>query len=134
MEVDQLKVVYLFDSNAVIDYLSLAMPPTAIAKLRNIVDDGVFISVITKIEVLGFDSKNIQLDANNEMFINRTTVFELSPDIVRKTIDIRKATKVKLPDAIIAATALVHDLTLLTHNVGDFNKIPGLNVLDSHSL
>lgn len=122
MAVDQLKVVYLFNSNAVIDYLSLGMPLSAIAKLRNIVDDGVFISVITKIEVLGFDSKNIQLDANNEMFINRTTGFELSPDVVRKTIDIRKATKVKLPDAIIAATALVHDLTLLTHNVSELIK------------
>ncbi|WP_198675460.1 PIN domain-containing protein [Pleomorphovibrio marinus] len=34
----------------------------------------------------------------------------------------------KLPDEIIAATALTYDLTLLTRNIGDFKKIEGLKV------
>ena len=60
-------------------------------------------------------------------------VFELERDIKLKTADIRKTHKIKLPDAIIAATALVHDLTLLTRNVNDFNKIKELNLINSHN-
>jgi predicted nucleic acid-binding protein len=38
---------------------------------------------------------------------------------------------VRMPDALIAATALVHQLTLVTRNVGDFRRIPGLRVRSS---
>jgi predicted nucleic acid-binding protein len=38
--------------------------------------------------------------------------------------------KTKLPDAIIAATALVNDLTIITRNIKDFDKIEGLEVLN----
>jgi predicted nucleic acid-binding protein len=33
-------------------------------------------------------------------------------------------------DLLIASTALVHELTLVTHNVQDFAQVPGLNVVD----
>ena len=36
--------------------------------------------------------------------------------------------KIKLPDAIIAATALVHNLTLLTRNEKDFSKISNVEI------
>jgi predicted nucleic acid-binding protein len=39
-----------------------------------------------------------------------------------------------MPDAIIAATALVYDLTLITHNTSDFENIANLNLLDLHLL
>lgn len=41
---------------------------------------------------------------------------------------IRKSAKVKLAEAIIAATYIVHDFTLLTRNVVDFNQIKGLKI------
>jgi predicted nucleic acid-binding protein len=41
--------------------------------------------------------------------------------------------RIKLPDAIIAATALVQNCILLSHNTTDFNKIEGLQVLDPYS-
>ncbi|CAN5788164.1 hypothetical protein BH23ACT12_BH23ACT12_11140 [soil metagenome] len=34
----------------------------------------------------------------------------------------------KMPDALIAATALVHQLALLTRNTSDFRKVPGLRL------
>jgi predicted nucleic acid-binding protein len=34
----------------------------------------------------------------------------------------------RMPDALIAATGIVHQLTLLTRNVADFRKAPGLRV------
>lgn len=66
-------------------------------------------------------------------FVDSSNVFDLNDDVVRKTIELRKNHKIKLPDAIIAATALIYDLTVLTRNTTDFNKISGLvlnNVFD----
>ena len=45
-------------------------------------------------------------------------------------IDIRAVLPVKLPDAIIAASALIEGLPLMTRNVDDFKHIPGLTVID----
>ena len=33
-------------------------------------------------------------------------------------------------DLMIAATALAHDITLVTHNVKDFERVPGLRIVD----
>ena len=40
----------------------------------------------------------------------------------------------KLPDAIIAATAIINDFTLITHNIKDFQKVTGLQVIDSYTI
>jgi predicted nucleic acid-binding protein len=53
---------------------------------------------------------------------------------VNKTIAIRKSKTIKLPDAIIAATALTYSLILVTSNTSDFKNIQGLNVIDPRSL
>jgi predicted nucleic acid-binding protein len=63
-------------------------------------------------------------------FINVALVIELDQDIKFKTADIRKAHRIKLPDAIIAATANVYHLTLLTRNVSDFDGISGLEIMN----
>ncbi|MDQ6763986.1 MAG: type II toxin-antitoxin system VapC family toxin [Bacteroidota bacterium] len=55
-------------------------------------------------------------------------VIELEQPIKLKTAELRKAYKIKLPDAIIAATALVYDLTLLSRNTVDFKDIAGLKI------
>ncbi|MFM9836651.1 MAG: PIN domain-containing protein [Cyclobacteriaceae bacterium] len=54
--------------------------------------------------------------------------------IIEKTIELRKTHKTKLPDAIIAATAIVYDLTLISRNTSDFKNIEGLKVIDPHKL
>jgi hypothetical protein len=54
----------------------------------------------------------------------------LSPAVANAAIDIRAVLPVKLPDAIIATSALVEGLPLMTRNVGDFKRIPGLTVID----
>jgi predicted nucleic acid-binding protein len=67
-------------------------------------------------------------------FINDALVYELEKEIKLKTADIRKANKIKLPDGIIAATALVHGLILLTRNVSDFKNIDGLNLINPYEM
>jgi len=65
-------------------------------------------------------------------FIEASNVFLLTEPIVLKTIEIRKESKIKLPDAIIAATALVHQLPLVSRNTGDFKNVPGLVIINPH--
>jgi len=43
---------------------------------------------------------------------------------------LRQGITVPEPDLMIAAIALVHDLTLVTHNTADFQSIPGLGLVD----
>lgn len=63
-------------------------------------------------------------------FINLAKVITIKEHIIKTTIDLRKSNKIKLPDAIIAATAIAYDLTLLTRNVNDFKNLKGLRIYD----
>ena len=54
----------------------------------------------------------------------------LTKEIEKQTILIRKSNKIKLPDAIIAATAIVYNLTLVTRNIDDFKNISGLKIFN----
>ena len=70
-----------------------------------------------------------------EEFISLATVLALDKEVTKKTIELRRnQNKLKLGDAIIAATAIVHQLTLVTNNIKDFKDIKGLPVIDPHSL
>lgn len=83
---------------------------------------------VTKIEALGFPT----IHANELLIL--TSLFEesynlpLTDTIVNRAIQLRQAKRMSLGDAIIAATALEHDLELWTVNKEDFQHIEGLNV------
>ena len=68
-------------------------------------------SAITEIELLCWKTATKSDVKTLQDFIDDTYVFELEKDIKIKTAEIRKRHRVKLPDAIIAATALTHNLT-----------------------
>jgi predicted nucleic acid-binding protein len=87
------------------------------------------ISAITEIELLCWKTANENDLAVLNSFINDSVVFELEKDIKAKTVALRKNHRIKLPDAIIAATAIVNDLTLLTRNVSDFQQISDLSFI-----
>jgi predicted nucleic acid-binding protein len=46
----------------------------------------------------------------------------------RRDAEVRRTAGLRLPDALIAATALIHELPLRTRNVDDFRRVPGLRV------
>lgn len=127
-------VSYLMDSNVLIDYTSRSFP-TEIEKLLDpIFDRGFHFSIISKIEVLGFNAPESDLIKLGE-FLSLGTMYRLSEEITATCILIRrKYPKVKTPDAIIAASAIVHNHSLLTSNISDFKNIVGLEVLMPASL
>jgi predicted nucleic acid-binding protein len=59
---------------------------------------------------------------------------EREDDIVEKTIEVRRLYKLKLPDAIIAATALIYEFALISWNTKDFKNIPELEVINPYEL
>lgn len=95
-------------------------------------DSSPAISVITEIELLYWKTDSEKDLIVLRDFIHDAQVLELEKAIKLKTAEIRKAHKIKLPDAIIAATALAHDFTLLTRNVKDFKHIEGLSLINPY--
>jgi predicted nucleic acid-binding protein len=122
---------YLMDTNVVIDYLGNKLPPGGSVFIDNLFP---VISVISRIEILGwFGSSPTQL-ARLNAFVNCALVFTLTENIILKTIAIRQEYKIKTPDAIIAATPVVHNHILLSHNNKDFKAINERIVLDPHQM
>ena len=125
---------YLIDSNVIIDYTALRLPENGSDFVEQIFNSDFLISVVVKIEVLGFDDLPNKLMGMEE-FIGLASVFPLDEPITRQAIILRrKYKKLKLGDAIIAATALIHDLVLVTRNFSDFKNIASLQVVDPHKL
>ena len=117
---------YLLDTNTVLDYMGNKLtgePKNLIAK---VIDEEINLSVINKIELLGFSK--VEQDLID--FVACSNIHPMDDAIVNKTIEVRSLYKIKLPDAIIAATALVNELTIITRNTKDFDKIEGLEVLN----
>jgi len=83
-------------------------------------DDELYISVITLMEAKGYPFSNkkeaILIDSLCENLIKA----HLSDDVIETVIGLRKKYKIKLPDAIILATAIENNLKLITRNTKDF--------------
>ncbi len=120
---------YVIDSNAVIDYLSGQLPAAGMSFMNTIINDIPVISTITQIEVLGFNNPP-EIETLLTQFIDDSLVITLNDEIVNTTIAIRKKHKIKMPDAIIAATAIVLDYALITRNTSDFKKLNSLKTID----
>jgi len=120
--------MYLLDTNAVIYYFKGMQKAVAVFKLIEDANEEVNLSVITKIELLSFDNED-ELKNIDRLLVN-SRIFSLDDEIVDKTIEVRRKYKLKLPDAIIAATAMINNLILVTHNKKDFKEIRGLKIID----
>lgn len=116
----------LLDTNAVIYFFD---GMDSIATL--VLDQGndVSISFITKIELLSFDTDDMSLMKNISDFIEEIEVIFIDDQIIAEKIDYRKNAKLKVPDAIIAATAKVHGLTLVTADKSLSQKLQGIDIL-----
>jgi predicted nucleic acid-binding protein len=122
---------YLIGTNVVSDYLSAALPEGGLDFMDTVVDAIPNLSIISQIELLCWNA-----DTNTEQkvrdFIADSVILDISPDVIQHCVTIRKGKKIKTPDAIIAATALAYNLTLITRNTNDFKNIDNLNVINSH--
>lgn len=124
--------MHLLDTNVVIDFCNSKLPTNSKNLLISIEPS---ISVITRIELFASAKISEQEKLTLEAFVNISTVYDnINEEIIAKTIAIRQQHNTKLPDAIIAATALVYNLVLISRNTSDFKNIQGLQIIDPHSL
>lgn len=123
---------YLIDTNAIIDYLGNKISSNGMQFMNTVINAVPNISVITKIEVLGFNTTINEYQLLTD-FMDDANVIELSKEVADICIDLRKKHKIKLPDAIIAATALSVNSTLITRNSSDFKNIIGLSVINPYT-
>jgi len=119
----------LIDTNVAIFYFGLALTKESEKYIDQILVGKYFISVINRIELLGFKEINKNESEAISSFIANSTIFDLDEDIIIETIKIRKNYAIKLPDAIIAASCLVNNCSLISNNIKDFDKIVGLNLI-----
>ena len=121
---------YLIDTNVAIYYFGLALSTESEKFMDQILVKRYFISVINRIELLGFKKLNENESNALSSFISNSVVLDLEEDIILETIEIRKKYSLKLPDAIIAATCLVNNCSLITHNIKDFVEIKELKLVN----
>jgi len=76
----------------------------------------VFISFVTELELLSYSLLNDNEIIIIKNFINKVEIIDVNQDIKTITINLRKKYKLKLPDAIIIATAYCLDFTLITND------------------
>jgi toxin FitB len=125
---------FLIDTNTMIYYFDGKFTDQKHETIHRIFQSSFCISVISKIEFLGWDkfSDDIKVRARN--FIDNAEVFLLSEDIVEETINLKNSKRIKLPDAVIAATCLVHGHTIVTRNTKDFSGIKNLKIYNPFNI
>lgn len=96
-------------------------------------DAGAAIAAVSRIEVLGFpgfDKLSEDHRTRLQEIVASLVELEMSEDVIQVAIALRQQKKMTLADAIIAATALAHDLPLVTRNVDDFKHITRLKLIN----
>jgi predicted nucleic acid-binding protein len=121
---------YLIDSNAIIDFFNKSLPESGRNLLFTIAP---VISIVTFIEIFSSNKASAQEIKELQRFSDVATIYNVDHNIALITIELRKKYKIKLPDALIAATAIFYNLVLITRNVSDFEKIKGLEIVNPYS-
>ncbi|MGA2749968.1 MAG: type II toxin-antitoxin system VapC family toxin [Verrucomicrobiota bacterium] len=88
------------------------------------------VSAISLPEVLGYPGLNAQDEAVFDRWFADLRRLDVTEPILRRAAALRRERRMKLGDAIVAATALTHDLELVTRNVEDFKHVAGLRVIN----
>lgn len=114
----------LFDTNILIDYLR-GIEAASLA-LQRYPDKA--ISLVTWMEVLAGVADDPHEQSVVKTFLSGFELLPIDLDVAAETVQIRRARRMKLPDAIIKATAHLTGRMLVTRNTKDFPPGPGVEV------
>lgn len=111
---------YVLDTNILLYWLG--------DRIENTLPQGTYlVSVISEIELLSYSSLDLGAEQQIRDFLSKLVIVGLRDDVKEYTIALRKKYRLKLPDAAIAATAMVMGATLLTNDVA-FLKLTEISV------
>lgn len=121
---------FLIDTNILIYYYDDRLPAESVQMVDDIFTKSFNVSIISKIEFLGWQKYDSRQLETAKLFIDNATVYPLTEEIAEETIKLKRVKRIKLPDAVIAATCIVHNLTLVTRNQDDFKGVEELEILN----
>ena len=122
---------YLFDTNVWIDAIAGRLPADTFLKFV-VQAEWVGYSAITRLELFGFPDLAKPEEEKLAELLKHFVEVGVDSSTVDKAITIRKATRSRVPDAIIAATAIIKECSLITRNTEDFKGISGLNIINPY--
>ena len=125
---------YLIDTSAVIKYLNNSFSTEGLLIIDEIIDQECSLSFITEVELQSWNPTNNQDLSVYIDFVNQSYVYYIDNEIIKETILIRKTYSIKIPDAFIAATALINKLTLIADNDKDSLKISSLKYINPNKI
>ena len=111
----------LIDSNILIYLLNGYYSDNKARHIAELVNRKGSISAITRVEILGWHGHSPSSLKNTKQVLGKLPMHGLSSQVLEEAIRLRQQKAVKLGDALIGATAIVHDLHLLTENAKDFS-------------
>jgi len=114
---------FLLDTNIVLHILN---GDKTIASFLN--HSSVFISFITEIELLSYHGFNLGDLQKVKKLIEELQIIDLSSEIKEIAIGLRIKHRLKIPDALIAATAIAQNLPLVSADIG-FKKVEQLELV-----
>lgn len=120
-------MMVLLDTNVVIEHLKVG----SLSNTRDEIDFA--ISVITEAELFQLAGMAKMEESSIEKFLAITRCLSIDSAIARRAALLAKTRNAALPDLLIAATAIEWNMPLLTRNVKDFKKLPGLELLEEVS-
>jgi hypothetical protein len=116
----------LIDSNIII----YAAQPANGALRDFIAQNAPAVSAVSYVEVLGYRHLTELERQHFEAFFAAAPVLPVSQDVLEQAVKLRQLRKMSLGDALVAGTALAHNLTLVTRNTDDFEWIAGLSLMN----
>jgi predicted nucleic acid-binding protein len=111
------------DTNIVLYFLRGDAAVVEMLTGRNLI-----ISFITELEVLAYPTLSAEEDAALKGFLSFCNIIDINPEVKKIIVDLRKKYRLKLPDAMIAATAIYSNLPLITADK-QFGKVSALNTI-----
>ena len=87
-------------------------------------------STIARLETLGYHRLSAEDRSDLDAMFSELRMLPIDEPVIERAIQLRQLRRMSLGDALTAATALIHDLTLATRNTDDFDWIAGLKLWD----
>lgn len=130
------KIDFLLDTNIVLGFLKAHNGITHYFN-NHLLGKALSVSQITHMELLGFPSITQEEEKVIHEFLSFIIILPINDLIANKAINLRRNTKLKLPDAIIAATAIINEATLVTCDnslITSTTELKSLNPLSTAKL
>ncbi len=112
---------FLLDTNIVLGFLNGNVKITDFFE-KNLMQSNLHVSQITRMELLGYPGITVQEEKQLKKFLSYVKILPINEAICDQVIHLRREKKLKLPDALIAATAIYFDLVLVTCDSDLLNK------------